>query len=58
MRRKEFAAVWAGLGSLLLALLAVVSGLAVNAVPPRWKWAHDWWLLSGVAAGLCWLPSR
>jgi len=34
------------------ALLSVVSGLAVGAVPPSWHWAHDWRLLSAVTAGL------
>ena len=52
MDRKALVTVWAGLGSLFVALLAVVSGLAVGAVPPSWHWAHDWRLLWGVTAGL------
>ena len=44
--------VWAGLGAVLAALLTVVSGLAVGAVPRSWQWAHDWVLLSGITAGL------
>ena len=52
MSRKWLVTVYAGLGSLLAALLAVVSGLAVGAVPPSWHWAHDSVLLWGVTAGL------
>ena len=52
MRRKGLVTVLAGLGSLFAALLAVVSGLAVGAVPPSWHWAHDSGLLWGVTAGL------
>ena len=52
MGRPWLVAVWAGLGAVLAALLSVASGLAVNAVPQSWHWAHDWVLLSGVTAGL------
>ncbi len=52
MGRPWLVAVWAGLGAMLAALLSVVSGLAVNAVPPSWHWAHNWVLLLGVTAGL------
>ena len=45
-------AVWAGLAAVLAALLSVVSGLAVGAVPRSWQWAHDEGLLSGVTADL------
>jgi hypothetical protein len=50
--RPLLVAVWAGLGAVLAALLSVVSGLAVGAVPRSWQWAHDWELLSGITAGL------
>ena len=52
MGRPWLVAVWAGLGAVLAALLSVVSGLAVGAVPRSWQWAHDWGLLSVVTAGL------
>jgi len=52
MGRQWLVAVWAGLGAVLAALLSVVSGLAVGAVPRSWQWAHDWGLLSGATAGL------
>jgi pimeloyl-ACP methyl ester carboxylesterase len=49
--RQRLVVVWAGLAAVLAALLSVVSGLAVGAVPGSWLWAHDWVLLSGVTAG-------
>jgi len=49
---RRFAAVWAALAVVLAAVLSLVVGLAVNAVPKSWGWAHDWWLLSGISAGL------
>src|ERR1039458_3538909 len=50
--RRWLVAVWAGLGAVLAAVLSVVSGLAVGAVPRSWQWVHDWGLLAGVTAGL------
>ena len=38
---------------MLGAVLAVVGGLAVNAVPTSWRWAHDWvllWSVTGLVA--------
>ena len=58
MGRPWLVAVWAGLAAVLAALLSVVSGLAVGAVPRSWQWAHDEGLLSGVTADLVWLSSR
>jgi hypothetical protein len=50
--RQRLVVVWAGLAAVLAALLSVVSGLAVGAVPRSWQWAHEWVLLSGITAGL------
>jgi Tfp pilus assembly protein PilF len=44
--------VWAVLAVVFAAILSLVVGLAVNAVPRSWVWAHDWWLLIGASAGL------
>jgi len=52
LARRQFAAVWAGVGVLCAVVLSLVVGLAVNAVPKSWGWAHDWWLLIGISAGL------
>ena len=52
LARRRFAAVWAVLVIVLAAVSSLVVGLAVNAVPKSWGWAHDWWLLSGIGAGL------
>jgi tetratricopeptide (TPR) repeat protein len=49
---RRSAAVWAVLAVVSAAVLSLVVGLAVNAVPKSWGWAHDWWLLAGVSAGL------
>jgi F0F1-type ATP synthase membrane subunit c/vacuolar-type H+-ATPase subunit K len=42
LARRRFAAIWAGLAVVLAAVLSLVVGLAVNAVPKSWGWAHDW----------------
>ena len=52
LARRRFAAVWAALAVVLAAVASLVVGLAVNAVPKQWGWAHDWWLLSGIGTGL------
>ena len=52
MARRQFAAVWAVLAVVFAVVLSLVVGLAVNAVPKSWGWAHDWWLLIGISAGL------
>ena len=52
MARRRFAAVWAGLAVVLAGVLSLVVGLAVNAVPKSWGWAHDWWPLIGIGAGV------
>jgi hypothetical protein len=44
--------VWAALAVGLAALSSLVIGLAVNAVPKSWGWAHNWWVLSGIGACL------
>jgi hypothetical protein len=49
---RRFAAVWAALAVVLAGVLSLVVGLAVNAVPKSWGWAHDWWLLIGISVGL------
>lgn len=49
---RRSAAVWAVLAVVLAAVLSLVVGLAVNAVPSSWAWAHDWWPLIGISAGL------
>jgi hypothetical protein len=49
---RRFAAVWAGLAVVLAGVLSLVVALAVNAVPKSWGWAHDWWLLIGISAGV------
>src|ERR1700761_9066255 len=50
--RRGSTAVWAVLAVVFAAVLSLVVGLAVNAVPSSWGWAHDWWLLIGASAGL------
>ena len=52
LARRQFAAVWAVLAVVFAVVLSLVVGLAVNAVPKSWGWAHDWWLLIGISAGL------
>ena len=52
LARRRFAAMWAVLAVVFAAVLSLVVGLAVNAVPKSWGWAHDWWLLIGISAGL------
>ena len=52
MVRRQFAAAWAVLAVVFAVLSSLVVGLAVNAVPKSWGWAHDWWLLIGISAGL------
>jgi Tfp pilus assembly protein PilF len=52
LARRRFAAVWAVLAVVFAVVLSLVVGLAVNAVPKSWGWAHDWWLLVGIGAGL------
>ena len=52
MAQRRVAAVWAGLAAVLTAVLSLVVGLAVNAIPKSWGWAHDWWPLIGIGAGL------
>ena len=52
MARRQFAAVWAVLTVVCAVISSLVVGLAVNAVPKSWGWAHDWWLLIGISAGL------
>jgi Tfp pilus assembly protein PilF len=49
---RRSAVVWAVLAVVFAGVLSLVAGLAVNAVPDSWGWAHDWWLLIGVSAGL------
>jgi hypothetical protein len=48
---RRSAVVWAVLAVVFAGVLSLVAGLAVNAVPDSWGWAHDWWLLIGVSAG-------
>jgi hypothetical protein len=50
--RRRFAAAWGVLAVMLAAVSSLVVGLAVNAVPKTWGWAHNWWLLIGISAGL------
>ena len=52
LARRRFAAVWAVLAVLVAVILSLVIGLAVNAVPKSWDWAHNWWLLIGISAAL------
>ena len=52
LARRQFAAVWAVLAVVFAVALSLVVGLAVNAVPKSWGWAHNWWLLIGISAGL------
>ena len=52
LARRWFAALWAVLAVVFAVVLSLVVGLAVNAVPKRWGWAHNWWLLIGISAGL------
>jgi Tfp pilus assembly protein PilF len=42
---RGWAALWSAVAVLLAGVLAVVAGLAVGAVPPSWKWAHNGGLL-------------
>jgi Tfp pilus assembly protein PilF len=49
---RRSAAVWAVLAVVFAAVLSLVVGLAVDAVPDSWGWAHNWWLLIGISAGL------
>jgi crossover junction endodeoxyribonuclease RusA len=44
--------VWAVLAIVFATVLSLIVGLAVNAVPKSWGWAHDWWPLVGISAGL------
>lgn len=50
MTRQRLTAVWAAFAVGFLALLSLFSGLAVNAVPKSWHWAHNWRLLIGISA--------
>ena len=43
---------WAVIALVVAVLSSLFVGLAVNAVPKSWGWAHDWWLLIGISAGL------
>ena len=52
LARRQFAAVWAVLAVVLAVVLSLAVGLAVNAVPKSWGWAHNWWWLIGISAGL------
>ena len=52
MARRRSAAVWAVLAVVFGAVSSLVVGLAVNAVPRSWGWAHNWWLLIEGSAGL------
>src|SRR6266566_1324601 len=52
LARRRFAAVWAGVAGVFAVFSSLVVGLAVNAVPKSWSWAHNWWLLIGISAGL------
>jgi hypothetical protein len=52
LSKRRFAGVWAALAVALASASSLIVGLAVNAVPKSWGWAHDWWLLSGLSATL------
>src|SRR5206468_3862 len=52
LSRRRFAAVWAALTVVFVAVLSLFVALAANAVPKTWRWAHDWSLLLGISAGL------
>lgn len=43
---------WAAVSVVLAAVLAVMSGLAVGAVPASWKWAHNGGVLWGITGGV------
>jgi hypothetical protein len=49
---RRWPAIWAPLAVVLAALLSLVVSLIPGAVPKSWAWAHDWWLLLGIGAGL------
>ena len=51
LARRQLAAMWAVLAVVFAAVSSLVVGLAVNAVPKSWGWAHSWWLLIGISAG-------
>jgi hypothetical protein len=50
--RRQSPALWASLALVLTVALSLIVGLAAGAVPKSWGWAHNWWLLLGVSAGL------
>jgi hypothetical protein len=49
---RKWSAIWAPLAVVLAVVVSLVVGLAAGAVPKSWGWAHDWWLLLSIAAGL------
>jgi MFS family permease len=52
LARRRFTVVLTVLEVVFGVVLSLVVGLAVNAVPKSWGWAHNWWLLIGIGAGL------
>ena len=52
LARRQFATVWAVLAVVFAVVSSLVVGLAVNAMPKSWGWAHNWWLLMGISAAL------
>jgi hypothetical protein len=52
LAQRQFTEVWAVLAIVFAVVSSLVVGLAVNAVPKSWGWAHNWWLLVGISAGL------
>ena len=52
MARRQLTALWTVLAVVFAVVSSLVVGLAVNAVPKSWGWAHNWWLLIGISVGL------